>query len=56
MKRKKIKLKYGKVGELAKLCGVSPQKVSAALRWNSDNDNENLIRKRAYDYGFVKTF
>lgn len=56
MKRKKIKLKYGKVGELAKLCGVSPQKVSAALRWNSDNDNENLIRKRAYEYGFVKRF
>ncbi len=55
-KRKKIKLRRGKVGELAKICGVSERTVFLALRWDSDTDTQNLIRKRAYDLGFVKQF
>lgn len=55
-KRKKIKLRYGKVGELAKICGVSESTILRALRWDTDSDTQNLIRKRAYDLGFVKRF
>ena len=55
-RRKKIKLRYGKVGELAKICGVSESTILRALRWETDSDTQNLIRKRAYDLGFVKRF
>lgn len=53
---KQIKLRLGKVAELAKICGVSQRTVYAALRWDNDTDIQNLVRKRAYELGFVKQF
>lgn len=41
---------------LAKDVGVSVQTVSKALRWESDSDIQNLIRKRAKDLGYIKQF
>lgn len=55
-KKKKIKLRYGKTKELAKICGVSERTVLKAMCWDTDSDTQNLIRKRAYDLGFVKQF
>lgn len=55
-RKKHIKLKYGKIPELAKACGVSKRTVNLALAWNSDNDTENLIRAKAEQLGFIKRF
>lgn len=55
-RKKHIKLKYGKIAELAKICGVSKRTVNLALAWNSDNDTQNLIRARAEQLGFIKQF
>lgn len=55
-KKKRIKLRYGKTKELAKICGVSERTVLKAMCWDTDSDTQNLIRKRAYDLGFVKRF
>lgn len=51
-----IKLRHGKITELAKICGVSRQTVTRALNYEGDTDNGILIRRRAYEYGFVKQF
>lgn len=53
---KPIKLRKGKVAELAKICGVCEKTVYSALRWENDTEMQNLIRKRAYDLQFVKQF
>ena len=55
-RKKRIRLKYGKIPELAKICGYSIRTVKKALAWNSDNDTENLIRQRAEQLGFIKKF
>lgn len=55
-RKKHIKLKYGKIPELAAICKVSKRTVNNALAWHSDSDTENLIRQRAYQLGFVKEF
>lgn len=55
-RKKRLRLKYGKIPLLAKLCGVSERTVNYALSYHSDNDTENLIRKRAEEYGFIKRF
>lgn len=55
-RKKKIKLKYGKIPELAAICKVSTRTVNNALAWHSDNDTENLIRQRAEQLGFIKQF
>lgn len=55
-RKKHIKLKYGKIAELAKICGVSKRTVNLALAWTSDNDTQNLIRARAEQLGFIKQF
>ena len=54
--RKKIILRHGKGVGLARDVGVSVQTVSKALRWESDSDIQNLIRKRAKDLGYIKQF
>ena len=51
--RKKIILRHGKGVALARDVGVSVQTVSKALRWESDSDIQNLIRKRAKDLGYI---
>ena len=56
VKKKRIRLKYGKIPELAKICGYSERTVKKALAWNSDNDTENLIRAKAEQLGFIKRF
>ena len=55
-KRKTIKLKYGGVARLAKLCRVSRQTVWKATNWNADTDMENLIRQKAKKLGLIKKF
>lgn len=55
-KRKRIKLRYGKVTELARVCGVSDRTVTNALTWKRDTELLALIRKRAYELGFVRQF
>lgn len=55
-KRKAIKLKSGKKRELAKICGVSIRTVYSALHWENDTDAQELVRKKAYELGFVKKF
>lgn len=55
-KRKAIKLKSGKKPELAKICGVSIRTVYSALHWENDTDAQELVRKKAYELGFVKKF
>lgn len=55
-KKKRIKLKYGKIAELAKICGVSRRTVDYALAYHTDSDTENLIRQRAEQLGFIKQF
>lgn len=55
-KKRKIVLRYGKIKELADICGVSRDTVERALSYKTDCDNGILIRKRAYEYGFVKQF
>ena len=55
-KKKRIKLRQGYSTKLAQICGVSRSTVVRALGWNSDCDTENLIRKKAYDLGFVRQF
>lgn len=54
--RKKIELRRGKAKELAEMLGVTPQTVSRALKWDADSDIQNLVRAKAYEYGFVKQF
>lgn len=56
MQRKRIKLYKGKPKELARICGVSERTVFSALAWDNDTEMQNLIRKRAYELGFVKRF
>ena len=55
-RKKRIRLKYGKIPELAKICNCSIRTVKLALAWNSDNDTQNLIRARAEQLGFIKQF
>lgn len=55
-RKKRIRLKYGKIPELAKICGCSVRTVKKALAWNTDSDTENLVRKRAEQLGFIKRF
>lgn len=55
-RKKAIKLKYGKVSQLARICNVSLRTVQYALAWHADNDTENLIRLKAEQLGFVKRF
>lgn len=55
-KKKAIKLRYGKITELANICGVSVKTVQRALAFESDSDNGFLIRRRAYELGFVRQF
>lgn len=55
-KKKAIKLRYGKIKELANICGVSEKCVQRALNFESDTDNGFLIRRRAYEMGFVRMF
>ncbi len=55
-RKKRIRLKYGKIPELAKICNCSVRTVKLALAWNSDNDTQNLIRVRAEQLGFIKQF
>lgn len=56
MQRKRIKLYKGKPKELARICGVSVRTVFSALAWENDTEAQNLVRKRAYELGFVKRF
>lgn len=55
-RKKNIKLKYGKIPELARICGVSERTVQYALAWKSDNDTGCLIRQKAAQLGFIKRF
>ena len=55
-KKKRIILKRGYVERLANVCGVSTVTVSRALGWNSDNDTENNIRRKAYELDYIKRF
>lgn len=55
-RKKNIKLKYGKIPELARICGVSERTVQYALAWKSDNDTGCLIRQKAEQLGFIKRF
>lgn len=56
MQRKTIKLINGKKPELARICGVSQRLVYNALHWENDTPAQALVRKRAYELGFVKKF
>lgn len=55
-KKKRIILRRGYVEKLAAVCGVSRVTVSRALNWNSDNDTENLIRRKAVELDYIKRF
>lgn len=55
-KRKAIKIVNGKKPELARICGVSLRTVYSALHWENDTPAQALVRKRAYELGFVKKF
>lgn len=55
-KKNNIKLRRGCQKKLASECGVGISTVRRALRWENDTDTQNLIRKRAYDLGYVKRF
>lgn len=54
--RKKIKLQYGKGIQLAKDLGVSVQTVSKAMNWHADSETENLIRRKAREFGYIRQF
>lgn len=53
-KRKPIKLRIGYQRKLAEACGVGVATVKRALEWQADTDIQNLIRKRAYELGYVR--
>lgn len=55
-KKRAIKLQYGKVKELAIVCGVSEKSVQRALKYERDTANGSLIRRRAYEMGFIRMF
>jgi len=55
-KKKPIKLRRGKIKELAAICGLSTKTVQRALNYEFDSDSGILIRRRAYEMGFVKMF
>lgn len=55
-KRKPIKLRTGYQKKLADACGVGTATVKRALEWQADTDIQNLIRKKAYDLGYVRRF
>lgn len=55
-RKRHIRLKYGKISELAKACGVSSRTVNNALAWRSDNDTENRVREMAKELGYIKCF
>ena len=55
-KKKRIILKRGYVERLSNVCGGSRVTVSRALGWNSDNDTENNIRRKAYELDYIKRF
>lgn len=54
--KKPIKLRHGKIKELARICGLSTKTVNRALNYMSDSDSGILVRRRAYEMGFVKMF
>jgi len=53
-KRKPIKLRIGYQKKLAEACGVGVATVKRALEWDADTDTQNLIRKKAYELGYVR--
>ena len=55
-KRKRIKVRYGCVKLLAQKCKVSKETVRHALSYNSDSENENLVRKRAEELDYIRKF
>jgi len=55
-RRKRIILKRGKVNETARILNVGRATVQRALKWDGDTDTQNLIRKKVYEFGFVKMF
>lgn len=55
-KRKPIKLRAGCIKKLASDCRVGQSTVLRALKWDSDTDLQNLVRKRAYELDYVKKF
>lgn len=55
-KRKAIKIINGKKPELARICGVSLRTVYSALHWENNTPAQDLVRKKAYELGFVKKF
>lgn len=55
-KRKPIKVRIGCIKKLAEDCGVSPLTVRMALRWQADTDNQNLVRQRAKELGYIRRF
>lgn len=55
-KRKPIKVRIGCIKKLAEITGYSVYTVRLALRYTTDSDAQNLIRKKAYELGFVRRF
>lgn len=55
-KRKPIKLRAGCVKKLMADCRVGRSTVQRAMRWDSDSDLQNLVRKRAYELDYIKKF
>ena len=54
--RKPIKLRYGKIKALAKICGCTTATVRRALQWHADTELENEIRERARNLNFIRNF
>lgn len=55
-KRKPIKIRQGTKKMLADACGVSLVTVYKALHWDADSTEQNLVRERAKQLGFIKRF
>lgn len=55
-KRKPIKIRKGTKKMLADACGVSLATVYNALHWDADTTEQNLVRERAKQLGFVRKF
>lgn len=55
-KRKPLKLRSGYVKKLMSDCRVSKATVIRSLKWDSDTDLQNLVRKRAIELGYIKRF
>lgn len=53
-KRKPLKLLHGKRKALAEILGCSEMSVWRAMHYEVESQQSELIRKKAFEYGFVR--